>query len=240
MSSISRDPARGTLRPLPQQLEQERQEKEQVLPVDDPAEATLFSPDSHSHLTPYLAGLHAQCITRDLMTGSFLPPLANDKLLNYWKDRIAETKAGTRVIILLLKPAAPAAKVKGDDLVGVAMLATPHSETSPFVANVESLLVAAKYREKNGSVTLMNEIHGQAILKGRRLLVRVPQPSLPTMPVDDIADFEPKMAQTESGSIAEKVFKKLGYSEVGIVPDYSLNACGELKDVVFLYKRIDT
>ncbi|KAL2278569.1 hypothetical protein FJTKL_14311 [Diaporthe vaccinii] len=182
------------------------------------AQATVFDPAAHSHLTPYLAGLHAQCITRDLMIGSFLPPLANDKLLNWWKDRIAETKSGVRVIILLLNEAEPGAKVKGEDLVGVAMLATPHSETSPFRARVESLLVAAKYRRRGGSVTLLNAIHGQATLKGKTLL----------------------MADTESESIAEKVFKKLGYEEIGKVPNYSLNASSELKDGVFLYKTLNT
>lgn len=135
------------------------------------AQATLFDPAVHSHLTPYLAGLQAQCITSDLMIGSFLPPLRNDKLLNWWKDRIAETRAGTRVIILLLNEAEPGAKVRGEDLVGVAMLATPHSETSPFRARVESLLVATKYRRRGGSVALMNAIHGQATLKGKTLLV---------------------------------------------------------------------
>lgn len=225
MSSGSGDTGRSTLSPSPVQqikdrdnAQQREQERQQTLPAEGPAQATVFDPKAHSHLTPYLAGLHAQCITRDLMTGSFLPPLANDKLLNYWKDRIAEAKAGTRVIILLLNRVAPAAKVQGDNLVGVAMLATPHSETSPFRAQVESLLVAAKYRQKGGSVTLMNEIHGQAILKGRTLL----------------------MAQTDSGSVAEKLFKKLGYVEIGKVPDYSLNASSELKDVVFLYKTLNT
>lgn len=144
-----------------------------MLSMDGPAQATVFDAAAHSHLTPYLAGLHAQCITRDLMTGSFLPPLTNDKLLNWWKDRIAETKAGTRVIILLLSGAVPGAKVKGDDLVGVAMLAIPHLETSPFRAHVESLLVAAKYRRKGGSMTLMSTVHGQATLKGKTLLVSI-------------------------------------------------------------------
>lgn len=159
------------------QQQQQQQHQQQMLGLDGPAQATVFDPAAHSHLTPYLAGLHAQCITRDLMTGSFLPPLTNDKLLNWWKDRIAETKAGTRVIVLLLSGAVPGAKVKGDDLVGVAMLAIPHSETSPFRAHVESLLVAAKYRRKGGSITLMDTVHGQATLKGKTLLVSTFQPA---------------------------------------------------------------
>ncbi|KAI3399663.1 hypothetical protein diail_6012 [Diaporthe ilicicola] len=182
------------------------------------AQPTIFDPAVHSHLTPYLAGLQAQCITRDLMIGSFLPPLSNDKLLNWWKDRIAESRAGTRVIILLLNEAEPGAKVRGEDLVGVAMLATPHSETSPFRARVESLLVAAKYRRNGGSVALMHAVHGQAILKGKTLL----------------------MAETESGTVAEKVFKKLGYDEIGKVPNYSLNASSELREGVFLYKALNS
>lgn len=51
--------------------------------------------------------------------------------------------------------------------------------------------------------------------------------------------FDPQMTETESGSIAEKVFKKLGYHEIGKVPNYSLNASSELKDGVFLYKRLN-
>lgn len=48
------------------------------------------------------------------------------------------------------------------------------------------------------------------------------------------------MTEAESGSIAEKVFKKLGYEEIGKVPNYSLNASSELKDGVFLYKTLNT
>lgn len=48
------------------------------------------------------------------------------------------------------------------------------------------------------------------------------------------------MAEAESGSIAEKVLKKLGYEEIGTVPRYSLNASGELKDGVFLYMNLNT
>lgn len=47
------------------------------------------------------------------------------------------------------------------------------------------------------------------------------------------------MADVESGSVAEEVFKKLGYEEIGKVPNYSLNASGDLKDGVFLYMTLN-
>lgn len=65
-------------------------------------------------------------------------------------------------------------------------------------------------------------------------------PSLTIYPVVTIADFGPEMADTESESVAERVFKKLGYEEIGKVPNYSLNASSELKDGVFLYKTLNT
>lgn len=58
--------------------------------------------------------------------------------------------------------------------------------------------------------------------------------------MDTTANFGSKMADVASESIAEKVFKKLGYEEIGKVPNYSLNASGELKDGVFLYKTLNT
>ncbi|ROW04425.1 hypothetical protein VMCG_04986 [Cytospora schulzeri] len=182
------------------------------------AKAHLFDPVAHAHLTPWLAGLQAQCITHDRMVGFFMTPLSNEKLLAWWKDRIAEAKVGTRVIIILLNESDPGAKAKGEELVGVVMLDMPHSETSPFRARVECLLVSIKYRNKGGAVALMKALHGEAVRKGKTLL----------------------MAESESGGDAEAVFLKMEYTVVGRVPKYSLNPAGELKDGVFFYKSLNS
>lgn len=140
------------------------------------ATALLFDPAAHSHLTPWLAGLQAQCITHDRMIGFFMTPLSNEKLLAWWKDRIAEAKEGTRSIIILLNESVPGSKAKGEELVGVVMLAMSHLETSPFRARVESLLVSTKYRNRGGAMALMRALHKEASRKGKTLLVT--QPSL--------------------------------------------------------------
>lgn len=136
----------------------------------------VFNARDHAHLTPYLAGLHAQCITSDKLIATFLPPLSHEKLLAWWKDRIAEATAGTRVIIMLLLGSQSGTKVSGDSLVGVAMLAMPHSETSPFRASVESLLVSTKYRRRHGATALLGFVEQQAIIKGKTLLVSLSDP----------------------------------------------------------------
>jgi hypothetical protein len=43
---------------------------------------------------------------------------------------------------------------------------------------------------------------------------------------------------TETGSAAEEVYKKLGYEEYGKIPKYGLSPAGDLKDGTFFYKQL--
>lgn len=143
------------------------------------AKPVVFNAKEHSHLTPWLAGLQAQCITSDKMISAFLPPLSHEKLLSWWKDRIAEATAGQRIIILLLLDVEAGVKVQGIHLMGVAMLAFPQLETALFRASIESLLLSTKYRHRGGASALIRALEAQATLKGRSLLVscRLSSPS---------------------------------------------------------------
>lgn len=132
----------------------------------------VFNSQEHAHLTPYLAGIHGECITSDKMIGSFMSPLSIEKMLKWWKDRIAEVTSGTRVIVMLLCSADTTAKIEAKHLVGSVMLSIPHSETSPFRGAIESLLVSSKYRGQGGASTLLQAVEEQANIKGKTLVVR--------------------------------------------------------------------
>jgi hypothetical protein len=43
---------------------------------------------------------------------------------------------------------------------------------------------------------------------------------------------------TETGSSGEAVFRKLGYTELGKIPNYSMSPTGELKGATFFYKQL--
>lgn len=45
---------------------------------------------------------------------------------------------------------------------------------------------------------------------------------------------------TETGSPAEAVYKRLGYTEVGIIPNYGISPTGELKAGTFFYKDLSS
>ena len=143
-------------------------------------QAYVFSSGAHAHLVPYLAALHGSCITQDQMVGTFLPPLNHEKLLAWWKVKIAEVQSGNRVILLLLDESDPGSKAKGPELMGVIMLGMPPVETSAHCGILESLLISPKQRRKGGAKILVGAIEFEAKDRGRTLLVCYPGHDLPT------------------------------------------------------------
>nr|RBQ93549.1 hypothetical protein FVER53263_06139 [Fusarium verticillioides] len=185
--------------------------------VSNPADAyTTKKHWQHGHLIPYLAAIHASCITHDRTIAEFLPPLSHEKLLAWWKERIAEVADGKRLIFILLNDCEPGARPNGSDVVGVVMLNMPSSETGPFRGVVEKLLVHKAFRGRGGARTLISALEAEATKRGRTIL----------------------LLDTETGSPAEEVYKKLGYVELGQIPKYGLSPNGELKGGTFFWKHL--
>ncbi|KAL2176848.1 uncharacterized protein P884DRAFT_300260 [Thermothelomyces heterothallicus CBS 202.75] len=180
-----------------------------------PSMTYVFSQEQHGHLIPYIAALHASCITLDHMVGPFLPPLTNEKLLPWWKERIAEAVSGTRVIVLLLPEATLGKKPLGTDLRGLAMLKLSESETGSFRGHIDAVLVDRRHRRQGGAKALLAALEYEAAKRGRSLL----------------------LVDTETDSVAELVFKKLGYIEIGKVPHFSRALSNGKKGETFFYKE---
>lgn len=136
-----------------------------------------FQAGLHAQLIPYIAALHASCITHDHTPATFVPPLSHEKLLYWWKDRIAEVSAGTRLIFLLVRNDLSSSitvnisPIKGADLLGVVMLDLPAAETGLFRASVEQLLIHTTCRRQGGAKNLIQTIETEAVLRGKTLLV---------------------------------------------------------------------
>lgn len=156
----------------------------------------VFSPDQHAHLTPYIAALHASCITLDRMPGPFLPPLTNEKLLPWWKERIAECNRSARVIVLLLPETAPGKKPMGPDLRGLAMVEFSEVETGSFRGRIDALLVDKRYRRQGGAKALVAALEYESAKKGRSLLVRLFFPS--SLPIICLSFYILGHIQTET------------------------------------------
>lgn len=141
----------------------------------NPGYVLSFASSQHSHLIPYLAAIHASCITHDRTMATFLPPLSHEKLLAWWKERIAEVNDGKRLIFILVNELDPDPTVKprGPEVMGVVMLFMPYSETASFRASVENLLIHKSFRGRGGARALMSALEGEAVKLGKTMLVSI-------------------------------------------------------------------
>ncbi|PKS09113.1 hypothetical protein jhhlp_003727 [Lomentospora prolificans] len=181
-----------------------------------PALSTRLFTENETHLIPYLAAIHANCITADHSIVTFLPPVDQDKLLKFWKDVIADIREDKRFMILLFDESEPQPPQSGLQLMGAVTLSVPYSETGPFRGWVEKLIVSPKFRRRGGATALMKALEAEAYRRGRTLL----------------------MTDTESGTVAENLYRKLGYVEVGRIPNYAISPGGGLKSETFFYKQL--
>jgi GNAT superfamily N-acetyltransferase len=139
--------------------------------MSEPGLVLRFVPSQHGHLVPYLAALHASCITHDRTMATFLPPLSHEKLLAWWKERIAEVNDESRAIHILVKEMDSSGRLKGPEIMGVVMLSMPYSETGSFRGIVEKLLVYKQWRGKGAARVLVAALEEDAAQRGRNLLV---------------------------------------------------------------------
>jgi GNAT superfamily N-acetyltransferase len=104
----------------------------------------------------------------------------------------------------------------GKKIVGTVQLVLDMMPNQPHRAEVRKLLVHRSARNKGVAEALMKTIEKEARLAGRRLLV------LDTVP----------------GTPADRLYTRLGWQRVGIIPDYALWPNGEFCDTAVFYKRI--
>jgi GNAT superfamily N-acetyltransferase len=100
-------------------------------------------------------------------------------------------------------------------IVGTVQLITDLPENQPHRADVAKLLVHRRARGAGIGRRLMEAAEGEAREQGRRVLV----------------------LDTASAT-AERLYERLGWQRVGVVPDYALMPDGELCATVFFYKHV--
>lgn len=107
---------------------------------------------------------------------------------------------------------------EGDTIVGSVQLALATKPNAPHRAEVQKLFVLSSQRRRGTGRALMHAVEQTARSIGRTLLV----------------------LDTRQGDVAEKLYRLLGYHEVGVIPDYVYNATGALENTVIFYKTLPT
>ncbi|KAM0717791.1 hypothetical protein Q7P37_006123 [Cladosporium fusiforme] len=173
----------------------------------------LYNPQHDHPILPSIAHLHALCITHSHTLATFLPPLSHSKILSDWEAWSREVEVGKRVIVLQLT-----SPTNGEEMVaGVVSLFMPESETGRHRGEIGRLLVSPEVRKQGVGRALMRVVEGEARERGRWMIT----------------------LDTTIGSGAEHVYPKLGYKEIGVVPNFGFSPKdGSLVDEVFFYKDL--
>ena len=104
----------------------------------------------------------------------------------------------------------------GGEVVGSVQLALCERENGVHRAEVQKLFVLRSSRGRGLARRLMEEAEAYARRDGRTLLV----------------------LDTEAGSDAETVYRRLGWTRVGEIPQYAASPDGTLHATAYYYKRV--
>jgi GNAT superfamily N-acetyltransferase len=139
---------------------------------------------------------------------SFMAPLARDKAEAFWRG-VADGVAGDERIVLV---AVDGAK----DVLGTVQVILKQPENQPHRADVAKMLVHRRARRRGIGALLMGAAEDSARAAGKTLLV----------------------LDTVTGGDAERLYARLGWCKVGVIPDYALFPDGRPCATTYFYKSL--
>jgi ribosomal protein S18 acetylase RimI-like enzyme len=105
---------------------------------------------------------------------------------------------------------------EGDTLAGTVQLELAGRPNAAHRAEVQKLIVLTSVRKQGIGWQLMEELERGAREMGRTLLV----------------------LDTRQGDAAERLYRRLGYQEAGVIPGYARSSLGTLDGTVYFYKQL--
>jgi GNAT superfamily N-acetyltransferase len=139
---------------------------------------------------------------------SFMAPLAGSKAQAFWRGVADGVARGDRVLIV--------AEDEARTIVGTVQLVFAQPENQPHRADIVKMLVHRRARRRGIGVMLMQAGEAAALAAGRTVLV----------------------LDTATGSDAERLYQRMGWQRVGVVPDYALWPDGRMCATTYYTKAI--
>ena len=138
----------------------------------------------------------------------FLRPLAPSVASAYWEARLGDFEAGRSILLGALGA--------GGALAGIVVVDLAGQQNGQHRAEVTKLMVHSSARRRGLGARLIVEAEEAARARGRWLLV------LDTVPGHD----------------AERLYRRNGWIEVGVIPDYALLPDGDPAPTIVFYKHL--
>ncbi|HEX2218835.1 MAG TPA: GNAT family N-acetyltransferase [Gemmatimonadales bacterium] len=155
-----------------------------------------------------LSAVLIDCVEGGASVG-FMAPITRERADAFW-CRVAEgVGVGARLLLVVEERT-------GGGIVGTVQVVFAQPENQPHRGDVAKMLVHRSARRHGLGASLMRAAETAALAAGKTLLV----------------------LDTVTGSDAERLYQRLGWIRVGVVPDYALWPDGRLCATTFFYKRL--
>jgi GNAT superfamily N-acetyltransferase len=139
---------------------------------------------------------------------SFMLPLEHERAEAFWLGALESASRGERIVLVAEEPESGA-------LVGTVQVILTAPENQPHRGEISKMLVPRHARRRGLGAALMRAAEAAALEVGKTLLV------LDTASAD-----------------AERLYHRLGWQRVGVIPGYALWPDGGLVDTTIFYKLL--
>ena len=175
---------------------------------DDSIVIRRLSPAEARERVPELSAILIDCVDGGASV-SFMAPLTRERADAFWREVAAGVAADDRTLLV-------AEDVESRALLGTVQLVLRQPENQPHRAEVAKMLVRRSARRRGLGARLMQAVEQAAIEHGKWLLV----------------------LDTVTGADGERLYPRLGWERVGVVPDYALMPDGRMCSTTIFYRRL--
>ncbi len=140
---------------------------------------------------------------------SFMWPLPRARALAFWQESLESAERGERLLLVAESDAA-------GTVVGTVQVVLKLPDNQPHRGDLAKMLVHRSARRRGLGAELMRAAEDSARAAGRTLLV----------------------LDTVTGGDAERLYARLGWQRVGVIPGYALWPRGGLCDTTVFYRSL--
>lgn len=140
---------------------------------------------------------------------SFMLPLSEERANLFWQGIAEGVAAGERLLIV-------AEERETGEILGTVQVVLKQPENQPHRADIAKMLVCRKARKRGLGARLMRAAEAAAKEAGKTVLV----------------------LDTVTGSDAERLYARLGWERVGVIPNYALWPRGGLCATTVFHKQL--
>lgn len=138
----------------------------------------------------------------------FMLPLTRERAEGFWSTTLESAARGERTVFLAEDPST-------GEALGTVQVILMAPENQPHRGEISKMIVHRRARRRGVAEALMRAAESAAVAAGKTLLV------LDTASAD-----------------AERLYDRLGWQRVGVIPGYALWPDGGLVDTVLFYKQL--